>query len=55
MKTVLVLLKIAWGIVWQCPEILYYMLPRSWRGGYRSPWAQRVALGKVRSQSVGRL
>ncbi|HXE72549.1 MAG TPA: hypothetical protein VNO81_07800 [Candidatus Nitrosotenuis sp.] len=22
----------------RCPELLYYLLPRGWRGGYRSPW-----------------
>lgn len=27
--------------LWHNPDLLYYALPRYWRGGYKSPWNNR--------------
>ncbi|MGI5845454.1 MAG: hypothetical protein ACOX9B_14950 [Candidatus Xenobium sp.] len=33
-----VLLQVAVRLVWHWPGLLWYLLPRRWRGGWKSPW-----------------
>ncbi len=38
MRDRLVLLQVAVRLLWRWPGLLWYVLPRRWRGGWRNPW-----------------